>query len=77
MPCLLCRATPPAQFERDQHIAFCRRGLFTPLDPGYGSLDSARPWIAYWNLHAMDLMNASVTSAEASLLVSCFYSTPH
>ena len=42
--------------NRDAHIAFLVRGLSEPLKPSYISLEASRPWIAYWILHALDLL---------------------
>ena len=42
--------------NRDLHIAFLRGGLSDPLKPSYVSLEASRPWIAFWILHALDLL---------------------
>jgi protein farnesyltransferase subunit beta len=42
---------------REKHAAFVTRALFAPLPAGYVSLDSSRPWIIYWCLHSLDLLD--------------------
>lgn len=48
--------TTAFSLNRDLHIAFLRRGLSQPLKPSYMSLEASRPWIAFWILHALDLL---------------------
>ena len=43
---------------RSKHIAYCKNALTNPLPSSYISLDAARPWMIYWNLHSLDLLNA-------------------
>ncbi|KAE9108559.1 hypothetical protein PF010_g11859 [Phytophthora fragariae] len=42
---------------REKHIAYLRRGL-TRLSAGFVALDASRPWIIYWVLHALELLDA-------------------
>lgn len=42
---------------RDKHAAYLQRGL-TQLPPGFVSLDASRPWIIYWILHGLELLDA-------------------
>lgn len=42
---------------RQKHIAFLTRALDRPLSPSYVSLDASRPWIIYWSLHSLDLLD--------------------
>uniref|UniRef100_M4BJD9 Protein farnesyltransferase subunit beta n=2 Tax=Hyaloperonospora arabidopsidis (strain Emoy2) TaxID=559515 RepID=M4BJD9_HYAAE len=42
---------------REKHVAYLERGL-TRLSSGFVSLDASRPWIIYWILHALDLLDA-------------------
>jgi protein farnesyltransferase subunit beta len=46
--------------ERSKTIKFLRKGLVN-LSEGYECLDSSRPWILYWILHAMELLGENVT----------------
>ena len=42
---------------REKHIKYLLTGLGN-LSSGYVSLDASRPWIAYWCLHSLDLLDA-------------------
>uniref|UniRef100_H3HAT3 Protein farnesyltransferase subunit beta n=1 Tax=Phytophthora ramorum TaxID=164328 RepID=H3HAT3_PHYRM len=42
---------------RENHIAYLKRGL-TRLSSGFVALDASRPWIIYWILHALELLDA-------------------
>ncbi|KAG1699190.1 hypothetical protein DVH05_014106 [Phytophthora capsici] len=42
---------------REKHIAYLKRGL-TRLSSGFVSLDASRPWIIYWILHSLELLDA-------------------
>lgn len=42
---------------RQKHIDFLTRALDRPLSPSYVSLDASRPWIIYWSLHSLDLLD--------------------
>eukprot|EP01116_Phalansterium_solitarium_P003521 TRINITY_DN14335_c0_g1_i1.p1 TRINITY_DN14335_c0_g1~~TRINITY_DN14335_c0_g1_i1.p1 ORF type:complete len:395 (-),score=85.55 TRINITY_DN14335_c0_g1_i1:355-1539(-) len=42
---------------RDEHIAYLLRGV-EKLGSGLESLDASRPWLCYWILHALQLLNA-------------------
>jgi protein farnesyltransferase subunit beta len=42
---------------RLQHASYAGRGL-RGLPGGYSSLDASRPWLCYWILNALDLLNA-------------------
>ncbi|POM67767.1 Prenyltransferase-like protein [Phytophthora palmivora] len=42
---------------REKHIAYLKRGL-TRLSSGFVALDASRPWIIYWILHALELLDA-------------------
>ena len=39
-----------------------------PLSASYVSLDASRPWIMYWTLHGLDLLNALPSLPDAVLL---------
>ncbi|GMI19952.1 hypothetical protein TeGR_g13305 [Tetraparma gracilis] len=45
---------------RAKHVAYLLTGLGS-LSQGYVSLDSSRPWIAYWCLHSLDLLRSLPT----------------
>ncbi len=42
---------------RSKHVDYLLTGLGC-LSSGYVSLDASRPWIAYWCLHSLDLLDA-------------------
>jgi len=42
---------------RDKHREYLTRALTKPLHPNYVSLDASRPWIIYWTLHSLDLLD--------------------
>ena len=42
---------------RQKHIDFLTRALDRKLSPSYVSLDASRPWIIYWALHSLDLLD--------------------
>ena len=42
---------------REKHVKYLKTGL-GQLSAGYVSLDASRPWIAYWCLHSLDLLEA-------------------
>ncbi|XP_045124654.1 protein farnesyltransferase subunit beta-like isoform X4 [Portunus trituberculatus] len=54
--------------ERESHIAYLRRGL-KHLPEGFVSLDASRPWLVYWAVHALEILDARLTDAEASAVV--------
>jgi len=43
--------------EREKHVAFLLRGL-KRLSESYECLDASRPWLCYWILHSLSLLNA-------------------
>jgi len=52
-----------AKLDRARTIAYCRKGL-TSLSQGYSSLDASRPWLIYWTLHALDLLDVEIPEAD-------------
>ncbi len=49
---------PPLKLLRQEHIEYLYEGL-EELPPGYASLDAGRPWICFWIIHSLGLLNAS------------------
>ncbi len=47
---------------REKHIEYLNRPLFDKnermLPKGYMGLDASKPWIIYWTLHALDLLDS-------------------
>ncbi|KAJ0395021.1 hypothetical protein P43SY_003234 [Pythium insidiosum] len=52
-----CNTDLAPRLMRDKHVAYLRRGL-AQLPGGFVSLDASRPWICYWILHALELLDA-------------------
>ncbi len=44
--------------KKDLHIAYLKKGLLEGHPSAYVSLDSSRPWLVYWSLHALSLLDA-------------------
>ncbi|KAJ1446719.1 terpenoid cyclases/protein prenyltransferase alpha-alpha toroid [Pelagophyceae sp. CCMP2097] len=58
---------------RDAHVRYLARGL-RGLGASYVSLDASRPWLIYWILHSMDVLDAlpaETTRAAVDTLKSC------
>ncbi|XP_066992853.1 protein farnesyltransferase subunit beta isoform X2 [Anabrus simplex] len=50
---------------RNRHIAFLKKSL-THLPSTYECLDASRPWLCYWILHSLELLDESLDSEDAS-----------
>jgi prenyltransferase beta subunit len=62
------------KLTKKKHSAFCMRAL-NELSSSYQSLDAAQPWLAYWNLQALDVLETleadfSPTATNKELLES-------
>eukprot|EP00873_Tetraselmis_striata_P007213 jgi/Tetstr1/427477/TSEL_017605.t1 len=53
----------PLALARDKHAAYLR-GALGRLPRGFVSLDASRPWICYWALHGLALLEAPLSSGE-------------
>ncbi|KAL3875010.1 hypothetical protein ACJMK2_037952, partial [Sinanodonta woodiana] len=51
--------------ERKMHVAFLKKGL-THLSQSYECLDASRPWLCYWILHSLDLLDEPVSDDDIS-----------
>eukprot|EP01080_Neovahlkampfia_damariscottae_P008431 gene8431-256_t len=47
------------QLLKNDHIRYIRQALDN-LSMGYQSLDASRPWLIYWNVHALDLLGVEL-----------------
>lgn len=60
--------------HRERHVAFCMKGL-SHLSQGYQDLDASRPWLCYWILHSLELLDvpiyAEMKSSVANFLAKC------
>lgn len=50
-------SSPPLRLLRQEHIEYLHEGL-GELPAGYASLDAGRPWICFWIIHSLRLLNA-------------------
>ena len=44
------------KLEREKHLKYLKKSL-QPLPTPYQSLDPSKPWICYWVMNAMALLN--------------------
>lgn len=51
--------------KRDAHMAFVQAGLQC-LGGGYVSLDASRPWLCFWSLHSLALLEAGLPEGLTS-----------
>ncbi|KAL5582558.1 hypothetical protein UlMin_015000 [Ulmus minor] len=47
------------ELRRDNHLQFLKRGL-RQLGPSFCSLDANRPWLCYWIIHSIALLDESL-----------------
>lgn len=59
--------------ERKAHVEFLLKGL-KGLSSGYQCLDSSRPWLCYWILNSLELLEVSV-SEDRALEIANFLAT--
>ncbi|BFZ06949.1 hypothetical protein BsWGS_09989 [Bradybaena similaris] len=50
--------------ERASHVEFLLKGL-KQLSSSYECLDSSRPWLCYWILHSLELLESPITEDKA------------
>ena len=55
--CQVTDSNPPLRLLRQNHIEYLYDGL-GELPAGYASLDAGRPWICFWIIHSLSLLNA-------------------
>ncbi len=53
---------------QDKHIDFLKRGLVR-LSSDYECLDASRPWLCYWIVHALSLLDYTLMPAETHKVV--------
>ncbi|KAG7166951.1 protein farnesyltransferase subunit beta-like [Homarus americanus] len=54
--------------HRERHIAYLKKGL-KHLPEGFVSLDASRPWLVYWAVHALELLDVRLTNDEAAGII--------
>lgn len=65
----LSAPAPPA-LNKPQHLQFLTKILAAPLPAGYTGLDASRPWLLYWTLHSLALLDASLDATARARVVS-------
>ncbi|XP_075555016.1 farnesyl transferase beta subunit [Dermacentor variabilis] len=53
------------RLQRERHVAFLMKGL-SHLPQAYQDLDASRPWLCYWILHSLELLEVSLYSEMKS-----------
>lgn len=54
---LVSSSDPPSDLLRRQHVQYLHSGLGV-LPGGFVALDAGRPWLCYWVVHALALLDA-------------------
>merc|ERR1711953_269883 len=57
------------QLDKEKHIKYCIKGLES-LSSSYEGLDSSRPWLVYWTVHALDLLDYHCDTSLKSKIVN-------
>uniref|UniRef100_A0A8C2KAA0 Farnesyltransferase, CAAX box, beta n=1 Tax=Cyprinus carpio TaxID=7962 RepID=A0A8C2KAA0_CYPCA len=57
--------SPRPTLLREQHYHYLKKGL-RHLSDAYECLDASRPWLCYWILHSLELLEEPVPAAVAS-----------
>ena len=55
---------PEVPLFRQKHVHYLKRGLHH-LSEVYECLDASRPWLCYWILHGLELLNEPITPEES------------
>ena len=55
--------------RRDKTVTFLLRGL-KHLSDGFQCLDASRPWLVYWIIHSLELLNVSVQGEQNVLYLN-------
>uniref|UniRef100_A0A3Q3VVI5 Prenyltransferase alpha-alpha toroid domain-containing protein n=1 Tax=Mola mola TaxID=94237 RepID=A0A3Q3VVI5_MOLML len=65
---------PQPTLLREQHYQYLKKGL-RHLSDAYECLDASRPWLCFWILHSLELLEEAIAPAVASdvcqFLLSC------
>ncbi|KAL8182954.1 UNVERIFIED_CONTAM: hypothetical protein K2H54_009225 [Gekko kuhli] len=51
--------------QREKHFHYLKRGL-RQLTDAYECLDASRPWLCYWILHGLELLEEPIPNSVAS-----------
>lgn len=63
--------SPKIRLYRDQHIQYLKKGL-RHLSEAYTCLDASRPWLCFWIVHSLELLDEPIpeeTAAEVALFL--------
>ncbi|XP_030628041.1 protein farnesyltransferase subunit beta [Chanos chanos] len=58
-------SSPQPALLREQHYQYLKKGL-RHLSDAYECLDASRPWLCYWILHSLELLEEPVPASVAS-----------
>jgi len=58
--------------RRDKTVTFLLRGL-KHLSDGFQCLDASRPWLVYWIIHSLELLNVSVSGEQKKQIITTFF----
>lgn len=72
LPHLVC----PKQLQRRLHKDFLQRP-FGVLSQGFTALDASKPWIIYWSLHGLDLLDSPVPDNVRAGLIATLGQCQH
>ncbi|XP_071618507.1 protein farnesyltransferase subunit beta [Heliangelus exortis] len=56
---------PQYVLQREKHFHYLKRGL-RQLTEAYECLDASRPWLCYWILHSLELLDEPISEAVCS-----------
>ncbi|EMS18134.1 Farnesyltransferase subunit beta [Rhodotorula toruloides] len=62
-------ASADPQLQRDVHTAYLTRLLKAPLPKYFTGLDASRPWILYWSMHSLALLDGELDATAKTRLV--------
>lgn len=52
------------ELNRKAHIRYNQKGLLQPLSEHYLCLDASQPWLCYWMLHSLELLDPAAITDE-------------
>ncbi|SCV71391.1 BQ2448_2979 [Microbotryum intermedium] len=59
----------PATLDRSSHLGYLTNMLSRPLPAPFVALDASRPWLLYWALHSLALLDAELDRAALQRIV--------
>ena len=61
--------TISSNLRREKTISFLLKGL-KHLSEGFQYLDASRPWLVYWIIHSLELLNVSIQGQQKSDIIN-------